>query len=163
MSTLVDGDGEVEFCDNFSTKACYDALVGPMEVCIYSKFLWKNDIPSKVSFMLWADLNNSLPTRDMLRHKSVEIDSSLCMMCNTVDESADHLFLHCQTTFKVWDHLIKAFHISWSIPGSILELFEASRNNVLTGRYKELWNIIHYALDWIIWDERNKRVFGGRN
>ncbi|XP_026416718.1 uncharacterized protein LOC113312180 [Papaver somniferum] len=120
MSMLVDGDDEVEFCDYFSTKACYDALAGPMEVCSYRKFLWKNDLTSKVGFMLWAAFNNSLPTRDMLRHRGVEIDSSLCVMCNTVDESADHLFLHCQTTFKVWDNFIKAFHISWTFPGSIL-------------------------------------------
>lgn len=160
---LLDGEDEVHILDNFSTKACYEASEGRVEECAYINFLWRRDILSKVSFVLWEVFNNSLTTRDMLRHKGINTDSTVCVMCNQVDESMDHLFLHCQTTFKILDYFIKAFPISWPLPATILQLFEAWTWNVLSGRCKKIWSILHYAIVWNIWKEMNNRVFGGRH
>ncbi|XP_026410535.1 uncharacterized protein LOC113305744 [Papaver somniferum] len=163
VPVLTDGEDQVQIMDKFSTKTCYEVLVGNMEDCTFSKLLWMNSIPPKVTFMLWDAFNHSLPTRGMLHHRGVEIPSSACVMYGAMDESADHLFLHCQTTFEVWDYFIKAFHISWPLSGTVLRLFQAWDNNILSGRCKEIWNIFHYALFWIIWEERNIRAFWGRN
>ncbi|XP_026442557.1 uncharacterized protein LOC113342129, partial [Papaver somniferum] len=45
---LTEGDDEIKiFGDNFSTKVCYEAMAGTMEVCSFSKHLWKKTIPAK--------------------------------------------------------------------------------------------------------------------
>lgn len=164
VPTLVEGEDEVKFFgDNFSTKVCYEAMAGTMEDCSFSKFLWKKTVPPKVSFLLWAVFNNSLPTRDVLRHIRVDVESEVCVMCGLENETTYHLFIHCSKTFEVWDYFIKAFRISWTVPGTVLKLFNAWDWNVLTGKCKELWNLLHYALIWVVWDERNNRVFGGRH
>ncbi|XP_026378791.1 uncharacterized protein LOC113273256 [Papaver somniferum] len=142
--------------------ACYEALSGTQNECVFHKFLWKKTIPQKGSFLLWAIFNNSLPTRDMLHHIGVTVDSLDCVMCNNEGESVDHLFMHWDTTFAVWDYFIKAFHISWPMPSTVMQLFEAWNWNVQQGRCKEVWSLFHYALIWNIWKERNSRVHGGR-
>ncbi|KAI3923674.1 hypothetical protein MKW98_011304 [Papaver atlanticum] len=34
--------------------------------------------------------------------------------------------------------------------------------NGLTGKCKNVWSLLHYAIIWNVWNERNHRVFGGR-
>lgn len=75
-------------------------------------------------------------------------------------ETSNHLLLHCSYYFEVWDYFIKAFHISWHIPETVLQLFNAWDTNVLAGRCKRVWDIMHYAIIWNLWRERNHRVFG---
>lgn len=48
----MEGEDEVEMLDNFSSKACYDALEGALPECNFEKYLWRKDIPNKVSFIL---------------------------------------------------------------------------------------------------------------
>ncbi|XP_026440533.1 uncharacterized protein LOC113339485 [Papaver somniferum] len=56
----------------------------------------------------------------------------------------------------------RAFKISWPMPRTLLQLFDAWDMNVLHGKGKAIWKIIHYTVCWILWKERNGRVFGGR-
>ncbi|XP_026378047.1 uncharacterized protein LOC113272427 [Papaver somniferum] len=141
VPTLVYRDDEVDFTANYSNKLCYDTLAGNVPECCFSKFLWKNYIPPKVNFLLWAIFHNSLPTRVMLSHRRVELDSTDFPLCNNALESADHLLLHCSYSFKLWDYFIKSLIISWPMSGKVLQLFEAWECNVLAGRCME-----HFAL-----------------
>lgn len=51
VPTLVEGEGEIKIMENFSSKGCYDLLVGNVQECDFHKYSWKYYIPSKVSFM----------------------------------------------------------------------------------------------------------------
>ncbi|XP_026429000.1 uncharacterized protein LOC113324942 [Papaver somniferum] len=52
-------------------------------------------VPPKVLFLLWASLRDSIPTRHMLQHRGVAVQSNRCLFCNTEVETMDHLFIHC--------------------------------------------------------------------
>lgn len=162
LPRLVEEDDEMKLMDNFSVHNCYELLARDSDVCNIEVHLWKTNIPHKVSFILWASFHNSLPTRDVLGPRGVDIDSDCCVLCNAERETTDHMFIHCPFSFKVWDYFIKAFKIVWPLPGSLLQLFDAWRENVLRGRGREVWKIVHYAICWIIWTDRNDRVFGAR-
>ncbi|XP_026437396.1 uncharacterized protein LOC113335585 [Papaver somniferum] len=150
VPSLVEENDEISFPDNFSAKTIYAAMENNTVEYRYVKFLWLKTIPNKVSFLLWAIFNDSLPTRSFLRHRGIELENDKCVFCNTEIENAEHLFLHCNFAFKIWDYFIKSFHISWPIPATVLQLFEAWNWNVLHGRSKQIWDIIHYALIWVI-------------
>ncbi|XP_026409996.1 uncharacterized protein LOC113305109 [Papaver somniferum] len=147
---------------DFSVHRCYEMQLNDDVEVSFNKFMWKQFIPTKVSFMLWATFHNSLPTKDMLQHRGMEVQDSLCVLCKECDESADHIFLHCSYTFGIWSHFMKAFGISWVSPTNLLQCFEAWRLNALTGRSKKIWWNIVYVVPWHIWLERNSRTFGGR-
>lgn len=76
----------------------------------------KKHIPPKVSFMLWAYFHDSLPTRSMLQNRRVEVHNVNCVFCNTVEETADHMLLHCEFAFKVWSKFMEAFGVDWCLP-----------------------------------------------
>ncbi|XP_026383496.1 uncharacterized protein LOC113278996 [Papaver somniferum] len=92
---LHDEDDVVEILDGFSVKKCYEQLVQDDTSWEITKFLWKPQIPAKVSFMLWAMFHNSLPTFSMLRYRGVEVESTTCLFCKREEESADNLFVNC--------------------------------------------------------------------
>ncbi|XP_026416531.1 uncharacterized protein LOC113311964 [Papaver somniferum] len=155
-------EDEMSIMENYNTQNCFEVLSGDLAQCSFVQHLWKSYVPHKVSFILWDTFHNSLPTRDMLIRRGMEIESDRCLLYNTEMETVDHMFIHCSYSFEVWDYFIKAFKISWPLPGTLLQLFDAWKTNVLSGRSKEVRRIVHYAICWLLWKERSGRVFGAR-
>ncbi|XP_026416157.1 uncharacterized protein LOC113311544 [Papaver somniferum] len=139
-------EDELKILEDFSTKSCYDALVGDLEQCNFQKFVWKNNIPHKVSFLLWEGFQNVIPTRLMLRHRGIQVESELCLFCDAERETTEHMFMHCNFSSVVWDYFIKAFKILWPLPRTLLELFGAWSINVLHGRGRKIWEILPYTI-----------------
>ncbi|XP_026383886.1 uncharacterized protein LOC113279410 [Papaver somniferum] len=159
---LVEEEDNVEIMGDFTVKKCYEKMVKDDTICDFNKFLWKNGIPPKVSFMFWATFHNSLPTLSMLRYRGMDIQDDKCPFCKKEEETADHIFVCCSFAFEVWYHFIKAFRISWVFPNSVKGNFEAWRMNNLQGKSREVWWKVIYVVQWHLWNARNKRVFGGR-
>lgn len=59
-------EDQIDIMEGFTVKKCYDCQMEDDSVWDFEKFLWKKTIPPKVSFMLWANFHESLPTRSML-------------------------------------------------------------------------------------------------
>lgn len=91
----------------FSVKSAYEKLIGLVEseeVWGAEEFrvfenLWKSPTPSKVVALAWKVLINRVPTKVNLALRNVlnPEESTSCVMCNGVEESSTHLFLH-----RVW-------------------------------------------------------------
>lgn len=122
---LEEEEDELYIMEDFSTKKCYNILMGDLEPCQFEIHVWKRGIRNRVSFMLWAAFHHSLLTRDMLRSKGIQVENDICVLCNFVRESSDHIFIHCSYSFDLWDYFIKSFKISWLLPRNFLGLFDA--------------------------------------
>ncbi|XP_026452337.1 uncharacterized protein LOC113352776 [Papaver somniferum] len=163
VHSLNEEEDEVDILGGFSVKKCYEAQVQEVEEDYnFHKYLWRKNIPSKGSFMLWDNFHDSLPTRSMLHHRRVEIEDVHCLFCKEHVETADHMFLHCKYAFEVWSYFINAFKISWVFPSNVKQLFEMWSFNVLHVRCKDVWWKMIYAVLWHLWKERSSRAFGGR-
>jgi hypothetical protein len=59
--------------------------------------IWRSAAPSKVAAFSWKLLRNRIPSKANLAHRQVLPPEAtlLCVMCDEVIESANHLFLHC--------------------------------------------------------------------
>ena len=78
------------------------------------------------------------------------------MLCGIVEESANHLFLHCNFSNMVWDRWLDFSFITppnlfvhwacWSIEGS-------------NKRIRKGLSIIWHATIWVIWQARNFKIF----
>lgn len=64
--------------------------------------LWKLKVPSKVATFAWRLLKDRLPTKVNLRRRQLELDDFLCPFCISTEESAGHLFFHCDKILPVW-------------------------------------------------------------
>jgi hypothetical protein len=58
----------------------------------------------------------------------------------------------------LWSFIFKAFHIQWVLPQRVLDLLVGWRN-WFGKHHSSIWNLVPLCLMWMIWRERNARVF----
>ncbi|XP_038998621.1 uncharacterized protein LOC120123890 [Hibiscus syriacus] len=107
-------------------------------------------------------LLDRLPTKDRLLRMGL-INESQCMFCDDPLETRDHLFLHCPIADYLWNSI-------FSLSG--LHFITRSWESFLawacyTWKGKSLLSVILKialnALIYILWEERNKKLFQGRS
>jgi len=88
--------------------------------------MWKSPAPSKVVAFAWRVLLNRAPTKVNLALRNVlgPEDSTFCVLCNTVEESSCHLFLHCDVASLVWRKLMLWIDRNFLIPPNLFVHWE---------------------------------------
>ena len=70
----------------------------------------------------------------------------------------DHLLLHCKFSHALWREVFVAFGIQWVMPRSVKSFFFIWRN--WFGKHLSIvWNMVPACLMWLVWQERNARIF----
>jgi len=123
--------------------------------------VWHKSIPSKVSLLVWRLLRNRVPTKDNLVHRGVLPTTNItCMAGCGQNEIAAHLFLHCNFSCNLWYQVWKWIGISSVHSGELRQHF--TQFTKMAGMPKTThfyFRIIWFASVWVIWKERNNRVF----
>jgi hypothetical protein len=99
-------------------------------------------------------------TRESENDKKIRgmIMANRCWLCESDEESVDHLLLHCKVATALWNTIFSMIGVSWVMPGSVRELFAywwpggCSRSAVV-------WKMVPLCLMWCVWRERNVRCF----
>lgn len=99
-----------------------------------------------------------IPTLDNLMKRGLTI-ANRCYLCKTGPESCNHLLLWCSTSYKLWAMVLGLLGISWVMADSITSELLAWEG--LSSRNK-LFKLIPLTIFWVIWKERNKRAFEGK-
>ena len=86
--------------------------------------------------------------------------AGFCCMCKDVDESVDHLLIHCGVA-RLWHFLFSFFSILWVLPFSIKDLLEEWHGGFVGKKRRKVWRTTPLCLLWIIWKEQNQRTFEG--
>jgi hypothetical protein len=79
-------------------------------------------------------------------------------MCRCEEETISHLLLHCEITYGLWTFVFRSFGISWVLLGCIPDLL-FGWHNWLGKNQSKIWNLVPSCLFWILWQERNSRIF----
>jgi len=83
--------------------------------------IWKSKAPLKVVALSWKLLLDRILTRKNLERRnclSPEV-SSTCVLCGIVEESANHLFLHCIVSNMVWARVMRWLNFSFITPPNL--------------------------------------------
>ena len=101
-------------------------------------------------------------TNDLLqlRRPYKALSPDICKLCMKQRESTDHLFLHCSLSMGLWHKLFQLAKMDWAPPRSILDMmsinykgFDTSKRGIV------LWQNACIALIWVVWREKNARIF----
>ncbi|KAK7259217.1 hypothetical protein RIF29_24817 [Crotalaria pallida] len=145
---------------NYSTKSFTTAVLAREIETLTSKNVWRGVAPPRVELLIWLVLAGKINTRSRLKKmKLIHQDNANCPFCNRVEESIEHLFLHCDFSWKLWCHSLLDWKIETVMPGSVETWFDMWMNNIKTGVEAKLWWSVFYANVWAIWFHRNKKVF----
>ena len=95
-----------------------------------------------------------------LRRPYKALSPKICKLCMKYGESIDHLFLHCSLTIGLWHRLFQIAKMDWVPLRSISDMITIKYQGF--GKSKRgivLWQIVCIALIWVVWRERNARIF----
>lgn len=81
-----------------------------------------------------------------------------CYMCKRARETLDHLLLHYDYACVIWSFVFCLFGVSWVMPSrdAFAGLLERELFQEGFGCY---WSAVSLCLMWMLWRERNRRVF----
>lgn len=113
-------------------------------------------IPIKVNIFFWRMINNGLPLKPSLITRGVQLDSTLCDLCNHEEETLDHCFFRCTHTQGLWRKL----WAWWGLSTSRFVSLEALQTNSLFSNgpknKRNVFNSVCWVALWAIWTKRNK-------
>jgi len=123
--------------------------------------LWRRDIPLKVSVFVWRLFRNRLPTKVNLFHRGViHNEAQMCVSGCGLHECSDHLFLLCNHFGKVW-HLVRQWLGVYIVdPPTLVDHFIQFGTSAGFSKARcSFMRLIWFATSWVIWKERNARLF----
>ncbi|GKD34056.1 RNA-directed DNA polymerase, eukaryota [Tanacetum coccineum] len=75
---------------------------------------WIKTIPIKVNVFAWKLHLDRLPTRSNLLKRGIQVQSSLCPICNVLQEDTSHLFFSCDVALAISRLICRWWNVSWS-------------------------------------------------
>jgi hypothetical protein len=125
-----------------------------------SRQVWKAQTDPRSKFFVWLVLHNRVLTADNMLKKNWPCDETYCF-CLSMFEMTNHLLLHCNYTEVVWNIVATSYSLpnyaalSHSVgPAGWLRKIAASGD----GRQKKNTGIL-CTFWWMVWKERNRRIF----
>ena len=139
----------------FKTEDWVESSAGPIGCQVWPK-LWKLHVPNKIKVFVCRACHNILPTCENLwRSKIVEKDG--CVLCSRETETGVHALWECAIAKDVWSgSMIKIQKCSQG-QQVVLHLFQELLGKLSTAEFE-----LFVVQAWIIWNQRNTVVFGGK-
>ncbi|GJZ21190.1 RNA-directed DNA polymerase, eukaryota, partial [Tanacetum coccineum] len=123
---------------------------------------WIKTIPIKVNVFAWKLHLDRLPTRSNLLKRGIQVQSSLCPICNVLQEDTSHLFFSCDVALAISRLICQWWNVSWSPVDSYsgwLEWFNSIR---LGSKLKGILEGVFYVSWWCLWNFRNHLLFASK-
>ncbi|GMI95175.1 hypothetical protein like AT4G29090 [Hibiscus trionum] len=153
-SLVWDGNGE----GVFTIKSCRELLLSTgCSDCSWNSLVWKGLVPPRVDFFLWQLAHGKVAVKTELSKRGVLSESDInCPVCNQCPESTNHLFIHCNASWKLWNIFFRLWNVSFALPNDLKALLLSWDDLVPKSR---IWKLIPGAVLWTVWKVRNSIVF----
>ena len=128
----------------FEMKSFYRVLSLTGVTLFPWKSIWRFMAPSRVAFFAWTAARGKILTMDNLRRRGMVVVNR-CWLCESDEESVDHLLLHCGVARALWNAFFARFGLYWVMLYSIKELFASWWSNGRT-RSAVVWKMVPLVL-----------------
>jgi len=128
--------------------------------------VWHKHIPLKVSILAWRFVRDRLPTKNnLLRRRILQQTAIQCVTGCGDEETAPHVFFHCNIFCTLWQHMRHWLGVSGVDPYNAHDHFLQFTNVLGSSRTRTSFMQLLWLLGvWVIWNERNHRLFNnGQN
>jgi len=113
---------------------------------------------------VWRILRNILPTKDnLVRCRILSVEEATCVSCCGSIETASHLFLGCDVLRALWSHVWLWLVISSVSSSDLHQHFTQFITMAGLPTFTHIFfKIIWFTSVWVLWKERNDRVFNSK-
>jgi len=153
----------------FSVKSCYSLIqnlsssegVLNLDEELIFRDLWRSKAPTKVLAFSWTLLLDRIPSKvNLAKRRSLGLkESKRCVFCDIEDESATHLFLHCDFISKVWSEVMRWLNFYVITPPNLLIHSLVWSREVRSKKLRRGAWLIWHAVVWVVWKARNNHIF----
>ena len=120
---------------------------------------WNKWVAKKVNIFIWCLLKEHIPTRQKLCDMGMDIPSTICPLCDTLEEDITHLFFDCSKVADLWQN----FSVWWSenVPrvSRAEDLFVWTWQTKRSEKDCRILQVAIIAVLYSIWRVRNGVVF----
>ncbi|GJV59603.1 RNA-directed DNA polymerase, eukaryota [Tanacetum coccineum] len=153
-----DLNGDGDFCVKDARDLVDEVLLPKENVATR----WIKTIPIKVNVFAWKLHLDRLPTRSNLLKRGIQVQSSLCPICNVLQEDTSHLFFSCDVALAISRLICQWWNVSWSpvdFYSGWLEWFNSIR---LGSKLKGILEGSDRKIAWVKWSKvLASKKFGG--
>jgi hypothetical protein len=140
------------------TSNAYASLRPQGSAVPWEKTVWEQWSLPRCNFILWLAMLGKLRTRDRLRFIHTD---TFCIFCMHEEESHEHLFFGFPWTSSLWNKTKDWLRINrrmTTLKSAVRGLSTRKKNLEARMRRVSLSMIVY-----LIWEERNKRIFEGKS
>lgn len=139
----------------YNTGLIYGTLKNHAPLVPWFQTIWcKGGIP-KHNFLAWLFVLNRCPTRDRLLGWGLTVDP-ICLLCNSLPESRDHMFFECSYSWEVWSRTTVKCQVS--TPRDWMGIVSYLNSARLPKSQKKLLLIAWQCAIYLLWSECNSRL-----
>jgi len=146
---------------NFSTASAYKAFFIGQHSIPGAKILSKTRAPGKCKFFGWLVLHDRCWTYARRRRHNLQTDDS-CALCCQESETITHLLVGCSLAREIWYAVLLRLHWQQLAPGSYIFCLAdwwSSARKLIPKINRRSFDSMVILISWILWNERNRRVF----
>nr|XP_027103028.1 uncharacterized protein LOC113724320 [Coffea arabica] len=119
---------------------------------------WKLPIKYKLKIFVWKCINNGIPTKAQIFHRTRR-GESICCGCGEKEESIEHILLQCKIAKEIWKFAL----VNWDGLEDQTGCFKQWWTSMMMQARTRQGGEDHIALTvnvlWQIWKARNTRIF----
>ncbi|XP_022031925.1 uncharacterized protein LOC110932985 [Helianthus annuus] len=124
---------------------------------------WESWIPIKVNLFIWRAEKDSIPTKEALIRRRINIQDDSCPLCGTAGETVMHLFTGCFFATDLWMAVGQWCGV-WPVLAFDFKDLLGIQDYVKGGKWaKRIIRGIVYVSCWVLWKLRNGKVFQNSN
>ncbi|XP_023632551.1 uncharacterized protein LOC111828559 [Capsella rubella] len=147
---------EGKSCEGYSSSKTWSVLRPRAEEVSWHRSVWFKGAIPRNAFNMWIANLDRLPTKTRLANWGVNINP-ICDLCNTNQESRDHLFLTCDYALYIWNAVSRRL----SLPGlrfqNWMELIAWTKTKNIRSP-TTLRKLVAEAVIYALWKQRNNVV-----
>jgi len=126
--------------------------------------LWRKDVLVKVSVFAWRLFRHRLSSKtNLFRRGIIPPEAQICIGDCGQQESETHLFLSCTFFGHIWQLIQNWVGVYSADSGNNVDHFY--QFGTFLGYEKSRCSLMHliwFATVWVLWKERNDRIFRGQ-
>jgi hypothetical protein len=150
----------------YSVRGAYKYLTMPVTTAgrAIPDVVWLKQVPMKVSVFDRRLLHIRLPTKyNLVRRRVLHHEDTACVGGCGGQETATHLLLGCTVFGGLWHLIYQWLGISFIPPESVADhLHHLGQLASVPLSKHTFFKVIWHATAWVIWKERNSRLFNNK-